>query len=558
MKTLLTSYQAHKKALLLLFGTWGVFFFVLFIRIIEFKPDGLHAGHVNVWSDWSLHIGMASIFAYKDPQYWFAYHPMYAGGKLTYAFLTNFISGMLMRAGFSIYFAFIVPSIIYTLILLMGMYVLFYLILQSKKQVITAISCFFLSSGLGFIKFFRDILNGYEPQRLLYPNPAMDYSRLEVYQWYTGNFIVGMLIPQRSLLLGMAISLWAIAGLVYVLFKERSGEKKDRIILVISGVLVGLLPIAHTHSLIVVFLISAPMCAISFRRWRELLYYVIPASVLSITLYFIFIAGGIENPNFIQWLPGWTATGGLWRWIAMWLKIWGIMLPIAIFGFFLLRKQSLLIKSFFFSFFLVFIVANLWQFQPSPWDNSKLFLWAYFGLSGLAAVAISWGWRKAGKTISRFDVVLIVVALTFTGFLELIRLQSIERNQPQMTSWDDIHLGIEIRKKTHPLAVFLTAPSHNHLVMMWGVRPILLGDLGWVRNYGFLSEQREKDVKVMFQGGTDAETLLEQYKVSYVVIGPSELHDFQANESYYAQKYKMAFQNQHYRVYDVRSLWALK
>jgi uncharacterized membrane protein len=94
--------------------------------------------------------------------------------------------------------------------------------------------------------------------------------------------------------------------------------------------------------------------------------------------------------------------------------------------------------------------------------------------------------------------------------------------------------------------------------MMWGVRPILLGDLGWVRNYGFLSEEREKDVTVMFQGGTDAETLLEQYKVSYVVIGPSELHDLQANESYYAQKYKMAFQNQHYRVYDVRSLWALK
>lgn len=554
MKVLLTTYREHKKALILLFATWGTYFLFLFIRTLEFKPDGLYANHVNVWSDWSLHIGMASIFAYKDPQYWFAYHPMYAQGKFTYGFLTNFISGMLMRAGFSIYFAFIIPSIIYILLLLLGMYTLFYVILKSKKQALTAISIFFLSSGLGFIRFLRDyLIHGYKLEQLLYPEPKLDYSKLQVYEWYTGNFIGGMLLPQRALLLGMTLAIWAMAGLIYVLLREE-GEKENRITLIASGILVGLLPITHMHSLIVVFLVTAPLCVTYFKRWRELLYYAIPASVISITFYLIFISGGIENPNFIRWVPGWTAKGGLFSWLEMWIKIWGLMLPVAIFGFILLRKRSLIIKIFFSGFFLVFLLANLILFQPTFWDNSKLFLWAYFGFSGLAAIALSWGWRKGGRGVSKLDVVIVAITFTFTGFLELIRLQRIEANQPHMTNRDDINLGIEIRKKTHPLARFLTAASHNHLVMLWGVRPILLGDIGWVKNYGFLSGRTERDVRVMFKGDPEAEALLKWHKISYVVIGPSELHDLQANETYYAQRYPVAFQNQRYRVYDVRSL----
>ena len=74
-----------------------VFFKTLFPNILQFRSDGIYAGHVNVWSDWSLHIGMARIFATKDPSEWFAYHPMYADGKFTYGFLTNLISGLMMR-----------------------------------------------------------------------------------------------------------------------------------------------------------------------------------------------------------------------------------------------------------------------------------------------------------------------------------------------------------------------------------------------------------------------------------------------------------------------------
>src|SRR3990167_9504020 len=102
----------HSKHLLALLCTWGAYFVFLFSKMIYFKPDGLWVGHQHVWSDWSLHIAIANIFAFKSPHLWFAYHPIYAGGKLTYPWLADFISGMCMRLHVSLPLAFIIPSII--------------------------------------------------------------------------------------------------------------------------------------------------------------------------------------------------------------------------------------------------------------------------------------------------------------------------------------------------------------------------------------------------------------------------------------------------------------
>lgn len=207
------------------------------------------------------------------------------------------------------------------------------------------------------------------------------------------------------------MSVWVMAGLLYVLLKERPLEKKDIVILVVSGILAGLLPIAHAHSFIVVVIITGLLCAVagilcivSYKDWDKLLYllygYAAPAGFISISLYSIFMAGGIENPHFMQWMPGWTAKGGLINSVIIWLKIWGVMIPLAIWGFFLL-KRALIVEAFFVGFFVVFAISNFILFQPTGWDNSKLFFWAYFGFCALATVALSRGWHQTNKYISR-------------------------------------------------------------------------------------------------------------------------------------------------------------
>jgi hypothetical protein len=556
---LISLYQTHQKSLMILYSTWGIYFLFLFIRVIKFNADGVSVSHVNVWSDWPLHISMVNIFAYKNPQDWFAYHPIYADGKFTYGFLTNFISGILIRAGFSLYFALIIPSLLYVFSLLLGMYSLFNLVLKSQAKSLIAISLFFLSSGLGFIDFILHIIQDHSLNNLLnlsFFEKTLDYTRRENYQWYSGNVIVGMLLPQRAFLLGITLSIWALVGIIYVLLDNPKNHQKHQLILFISSLLSGILAITHMHSLIALFFILIPVFIVSYQQWQKLLfYYIIPTTILAITLYLIFIAGGIESSKFMTWTPGWTSQGGFWGWIMMWLKLWGLMLPVAIFGFSRLSGRSPVIKAFFFGFFLLFGVANLITFQPIPWDNSKLFLWVYLGFSGLAAKSLSLTWttKTKWKIIDKLSVIFLVIILSFTGFLELIRLQT--SNHLLITSNDDIQLGIKIREKTDPLARFLTATSHNHFIMVWAARPILMGYTAWVANFGFLYEQREADLKLMFKGGENTINLLKKYRISYVVIGPSELNDFQANEEYYQSHFPSAFQNQNYRIYDVRSLW---
>ncbi|NJL86987.1 MAG: hypothetical protein HC886_15065 [Leptolyngbyaceae cyanobacterium SM1_1_3] len=560
MKELLSLYHQHQRSLQFLMLTWGAYFFILFIRIFDHRPDALYIGTEHTRSDWPLHMSMATLFATKNPQDWFAHHPMYAGGKFTYGFLTNLISGLLMRVGFSLEKAFILPSILYALLLLVGLYALFYIIFQSQRQSLLALSIFLLSSGMGGIRFLRD-LSG-TPNLDLFFYPPEPYSRLDQYQWYSGNAIAGLLVPQRAFLLGLMMSVWALAALLYVVL-ERGNHRQDRRLLLTAGVLVGLLPIAHAHSFIALILISAPLYVVASllrERWLDLLYYAVPATLLSVTLYLIFIAGGIENPEFMRWFPGWTAGGGLWRWIAMWLKALGNMVPMAIAGFWLLHKQgwtrnqSWLIHTFFLSFFGIFLLGNLILFQPIPWDNSKLFFWAYLGFAGLAIFPLKWIWRHGGCNVGRLDVILLTFLLTFTGFLEVVRLQRFDRNWNHFTNVEDIQLGAEIRRNTDPIAIFLTEPYGNHFVMTWAARPILMGYTAWVGNFGFLYKQREKDLRMMFLGGAEAEPLLKQYSISYVVIGPGELRNYQANEAYYKATYPLAFENKNYRVYDVQSL----
>jgi hypothetical protein len=253
LDSLISLYQIHQKSLIILYSTWGIYFLFLFIRVIKFDLDGLSASHVNVWSDWPLHISMVNIFAYKNPQDWFAYHPIYADGKFTYGFLTNFISGMLMKAGFSLYFALIISSLFYIFSFLLGSYILFNLVLKSQTQSLIAISLFFLSSGLGFIDFIVHIIQDHSLNNLLnlsFFEKTLDYTRRENYQWYSGNVIVGMLLPQRAFLLGITLTIWALVGIIYVLLDNPQNQKKHQFILLISSLLSGILAITHMHSLI--------------------------------------------------------------------------------------------------------------------------------------------------------------------------------------------------------------------------------------------------------------------------------------------------------------------
>ncbi len=554
MKSIIQALHRHKLPLIILLLTWGLFFSVLFAQMLQEKADGLWAGHEHVWSDWALHISMANTFAYKSPSTWFDYHPLYADGKFTYPFLTNFISGMLMRAGMPLTLAFAVPSITFILLLLVGAYFFFFQIFKSRWLPIIAISIFLFSSGLGFIDFAKDFYAS--PSWELITYPPKDYSRNEPYEWYAGNVAVGLLVPQRAFLLGMTIGIWAINLLMWGLWKNKKETiaRTTKIQLAGAGVLAGLLPITHAHGFIAIVIITGFLCLARYRKWRLLIWYAVPAALLSSTLYMTFIYGGIENTNFISWLPGWTSKDGFFGWLKMWIALWGLALPLTLAGYIMIFRKSnrFLYKSIFIAGAVIFASANLFNFQPVHWDNSKLFSWAYFIFSGLMAYVICKLWNTA-QLYKKTIAVVFCCALVATGVLEIIRLGNVSRHSFMMTNSADIALGLKIRSETSPTDRFLTAPTHNHFVMMWGLRPILIGFTPWVWNYGFNSSGTELDMRTIYLGGEAAIQLLKKHRISYVTIGPTEIYDLSANENFFASRFPLAFSNENYRVYSVKS-----
>jgi len=509
------------------------------------KNDGLYAGHPYVWSDWALHIGMARIFATKDPSVWFATHPLYAGGKFTYGFLTNLISGLLIRVGLPITFAFNFPSVVLAILLVIGLYYLALLLTKSKTAASLTLFIFFLSSGLGFFKFIHDFSQNPSWEMLTYP--PIEYSKNDNYEWGSGNVLVGMLVPQRAFLMGLTMAVWAIISLFYGINQKLTNRNK--ILLITGGLLAGILPITHMHSYIALIILGMITLIFNHKKWKNVLYFAIPAGFLGLILYLKFIAGGIENPDFMQWFPGWTAKGGLLGWLWMWWQLWGILLPFIIFIILWRRKHfTKLLLTTTCAGILIFILANLILFQPIHWDNSKLFLWSYLFFSITSAS----GLVKLIKHKLLFIIILFL--LTATGTLEVIKLVRIDRNTYQIISTSQMQFAETIRYQTDSLAVFATAPVHNHPIVMWAARPIVLGYTAWAWNFGFLHQQREADLKAIFQVRSDVLQLLAKYKVSYIYIGDNERREYNPNISYFNQNFPLAFTDDNVLVFDTRAV----
>jgi hypothetical protein len=535
------------SAFYLVILAWSAYFVFFFTRALTLNEDGLYAGHEYIWSDWALHIGLASIFAYKNPALWFAYHPVFADGHLTYPFVADLISGFLMRAGFSIPQAMIIPSIIISILLISGLTTLFTLLCGSKNKAALAMSIFFLSGCLGFVTL---------GQKIFLDHHALNIDLLATrFTGVLGNNIATYFVPQRAFFLGLTLSVWALYGLftaIQSLDKNKKIPPQLRMQLFVCGIALGCLPIVHMHSLISLCFILSPLLLYKlYQRKFDLLYFVLPLIVLATYLYFSFIHSGITVSDFLRFRPGYQSES-FGAWLNFWFWEWGILLSLAIGAFvFLFRKLNLELKLFYFGFFLLFIVANLILFQPTDWDNAKLFVWVNLGFSLLAAQLLAYAWERNGR--ARIASVITVLFLCFTGALELTRLQLVEHNTYGMLSKDEIALGQMARDKTDPLSRFLTKPVHNHWVMVVGARPVLLGYNGWAMNFGFQVEEIEEDTKTIYQGGPGSLELIRKHKLSYVVIGPQELKEFSPDVSFFANNFPVAFSNADTTVYDLRS-----
>jgi hypothetical protein len=577
---------------LALFLVTGIVFWFVFDRAFFAQQGELLTGVENNLGDLPFHLAIIEGFvrgANFPPQ-----HPEFAGARLTYPFIVDFVAAMFVRGGAALTGALFWENLTLALALT-GLLYRFALKLTRVRVALTL-----LSGGLGWLVFVREWLDGRSFFDLLARLPhkyTITYDN--VYRW--GNAVTTLLVPQRALLLGLPLALVVITAWWQTINQdeasaqevepdgaERKGKKGkkrkgDKIELTSSapsllsafpfsllpaaardaalrrmigaGVVAGLLPLVHAHTFVVLMVVGACL-ALLFPRWQLWFAFFLTASVLALPqMWWATRASAVKAGSFFELTYGWDH--GQQDIVWFWFKNTGLFIPALIAALAwrgrVLSKRLLL---FYLPFTLCFIIANVTKLSPYLWDNIKvLFCWYVVSVPLVALLIVRlWrvgkeqGWPLFATMLTRVVTVALFCALTFAGALDVWRVASGVEEQREFDH-DGIAFAELIDKQTPPRSLILIAPTYNHPVFLAG-RRALLGYGGHLWSQGIRYEDREAEVKTIYAGGSGADALLAKYGVDYIVVGPLERAALPINDAYFT-RFTRVGETGEYQLYKV-------
>lgn len=555
MRKNFSHFLALNWKILLFFSAWIVYFAFFWSRAVFFDSQGnFWAGHVNIWGDWAAHFTMATAMAQRGL---FIHSPFLLGATFSYPFVADYISAVLLNAGFPFIPAFTVPSFIFSIMIVVALYYFYKTVFTSKKVAVTATCIFLFNGGIGFYYFFKDILAASNPLDTLF-HPAHEYTRIDILGIRWISVIDSMIIPQRSFALGFSCALIALSMIYHHFFAQKKVPLKKWQLIFVGGLL-GLLPILHTHSFLAVFIFLTWWSVLDvgfltkgkekLLHLREWLTIGGVTSLIALPLLKIFFLTNTSH-NFFHVQLGWMAEEFHLNWIEFTWRNWGITPILAIIAWVFLYNKTkqkltalLMLPS-----FLLFGLSNIFLFQPWSWDNTKLLVWFLLGSSGLISYFLWHFFQSKWKVVA----VLLFFIVTASGIIDAYRIQLIQLHSYQEYSHSEFVLADWVEQNTDKNAIWLTAQPHNHWLFNLTGRQTVLAYPGWLWTQGYEYLPTQVDVETMYAGGIHTEQLLNKYDVDYVVVGPDEWRDLKANQTYFDQHFRAVYQLDSTTIYKVK------
>lgn len=523
----------------------------VFLKSILITSEGIIAGNRLVWTDWPVHIAIASSFANGDnfpPQ-----NPLYTGPIMTYPFLSDFFSGVLLIMGMGLKSAFVIPGVILGLSSVLLIFYFNFLMTEDKKTALLATFIALFWGGLGFIYFFQDILNSANPLgTLLFPPHEYTFYK-EKNLWFF-SFIYSQLLPQRGFLFGLPLFFTSLILLIKGISHSKNGY------LFLSAVLAGLLPFFHLHSQISFSIFAFTyifLTLISFKADRVVktkdLFLKIPLCfiapfllLIAAQLPFFLLTGQSRSIGFHF---GWMKEDE--NFFLFWFKNTGLFWPLILFAFWKVKINTTL-KKVAIASFMLFLIPNLFRLASWPYDNLKVLTYWYFTSAPLVAIALKSLFKR--DYLLKVVATVIVVSLTLSGTIEIIRIFNTPKVQTLLWSKNDIQLAEQISQKTEKNSLILAAAIHDHPITALAGRKLIIGFPGNAWSWGFEDwSRRENDVRQALQGKNAAYLILKQYGVDYVLISNREkIFEPQTNEGYFIEHYPLIESNNQFKLFKVK------
>lgn len=263
-------------------------------------------------------------------------------------------------------------------------------------------------------------------------------------------------------------------------------------------------------------------------RWSIYLAIVL---VIALPILFTFTFQQASGDNFVRGSFNWanSSPDTMDNYIVFYIKNLGItfvlLIALLIFG---TKKQ---IQTVLPAVFL-WLIAEFIVFQPNTYDNNKLMLVSYFFFCAAAADFV---WDTIPDALQkvmphckeRLSRGILVSIVTFVGVLGAVLTMGREYVADfELYGKDYLELCQWIEENTEPDEIFLTNNNHNNAIASLTGRSIVCGSGSFLYFHGLDYGQQEADLRTMYEDPASRNDLLDQYNVSYIVVGPYEYGNY--------------------------------
>jgi hypothetical protein len=568
-----------------------------FDRAIFVTKEGIFTGGSHNLGDLPFHLG--AIFSFTEGQNFPPENPSYAFAKFSYPFITDLIAAGFIRLGASVRGAIYMQDVClgFSLFVLLEKFTFKFTASRLAGKIAPLLLMF--SGGLGFMIFF----NNYGEQGkgffdFIFNLPA-DYTIHDKgIRW--GNALTTLFLTQRSILLGMPLTLIVLQKLWEVFASENTeqiyGDERDLpsrnkfyvfgfpVSIFIVGLLAGTLPLIHAHSLAALFVIAAFLFFFRLDKWREWIVFGLGVSFIAVPeLLWIVTGSATRLTEFVDWNFGWDKRDE--DFFVFWAKNLGFFTPLLLIGLYPIfaqrrkeierrasakengfnesgRQSKIVAREddktqpiglgtrhllFYLPFIFLFVVTNIVKLAPWEWDNIKVLIYWFIGSIPFVALVLAKLWEK--NLVLKTVAAACLILLTASGVIDVWRVMSKQINY-NVFSKNSVAIAEEIKQKTQPNALFLNAPTYNSAVVLSGRRSLMRYN-GHLSSYGIDYGPREDEVKQIYEGSPLADNLLQKNNIEYVIVSPEERGNLTVNEDFF-KKFPVVAEIGQHKIYQVK------
>jgi len=556
----------------LFYAVTAIVLWRVFDRAVIEDSTGLSTGLLNNFGDLPFHLSVITSFAFGNnfpPE-----DPTYAGVRFTYPFLSDFVSAMFVRCGADLRESMFIENFILGLSFVGLVHRWALVLLRDRLAAIITPFLVLLNGGFGWkLLFDKAVTNEGGLYGVLTDLPP-SFTVIPETTWRWGNAISALLVPQRGFLMGLPLAVIAFTQWWLATDKTRQSEpiptgKKARTSerqknlwvepndtrftipvrrMIAAGVAAGLLPLVHAHSFVVVMAMAGCLALIQM-RWREWITFFVVASAIAVPqLLWSTMHSAVDAGSFFAWELGWDHGEDNPFWF--WFKNTGLFIPLLLLAI-LVKGNGYLVPRrlllFYLPFTLCFIVPNVIKMAPWIWDNIKVLFYWWLASAPLVALLLARLWRQSSP--QKVVAALLFVCVTLAGALDVAGI-ALRSTKYQVFDAAGLRFADFVKQQTEPRALVIHAPVHNTPVFLTGRRS-LMGYPGHIWTHGLQFVQRESEIKRIYLGGLDADQLLRNYGVDYLVVGPQEKIVTPINDIFLS-KFQKVGEVGEYKLYKIK------